>query len=232
MKNTMFFLGLLLCTNNSIAQQPVSKTFLLGKINYAADTSFIHVPRTYTNKDTYLKKATYNAFLKMRAAAAKDGVKLYIVSGIRSFAYQSGIWNKKWDSLSRVKPKITVKEKVLDILQWSSMPGTSRHHWGTDMDLDSTSPAYFNKTEGEKIYAWLLANGAKYGFYQPFTAGRATGYKEEKWHWSYLPLSKIYLAEYVKQISYPDLVGVRGSEVAPEIGIIQNWVLGVNPQCK
>jgi len=232
MKKAIFLFAILFGTINCIAQQNVSKIFLLGKVNYAADTSFIKVQAIYTNKPTYLKKATYSAFLKMRAAAAKDGVKLYIVSGTRSFADQSRIWNKKWDSLSRITPKLTPKEKVLDILRWSSMPGTSRHHWGTDMDLDSTTPDYFNKPAGEKVYAWLMANGSKYGFYQPFTAGRATGYKEEKWHWSYLPLSKTYLTEYVKQITYPDLVGVKGGEVAGDIGIIKNWVLGVNPQCK
>ena len=82
------------------------------------------------------------------------------------------------------------------------------------------------------MFDWLSKNAARFGFYQPFSAGRTTGYQEEKWHWSYLPLAKIYLHEYIKQVSYADIFGFNGSHTAKELGMIQNWVLGINPECK
>ncbi|NJK84501.1 MAG: M15 family metallopeptidase [Saprospiraceae bacterium] len=42
------------------------------------------------------------------------------------------------------------QERALKILKYSSMPGTSRHHWGTDIDLNSFSNSYFEQGEGKK----------------------------------------------------------------------------------
>ncbi len=212
------------------AQQLKDKAFLTGHYNYRTDTGFIKVPAAYCNKETYLQKQTYAAFNKMREAALKYGVTLTIVSGTRSFDDQNGIWTRKWNKLQSTK--MSAKEKVLDILKWSSMPGSSRHHWGTDMDLNSTEPDYFTTPNGQKVYKWLFTNAGKYGFAQPYTAGRTTGYKEEKWHWSYLPLSKSYLSQYSGSVTYADLTGIKGYEVAPEISIIKNWVMAINPACK
>ena len=65
------------------------------------------------------------------------------------------------------------------------MPGTSRHHWGTDIDMTDMSVAFYNTRKGKKMYDWMSKNAAKFGFYQPFNANRKDGYQEEKWHWSY-----------------------------------------------
>ena len=39
-------------------------------------------------------------------------------------------------------------ERALDLLRYSSMPGSSRHHWGTDVDVHSLDPETF---EAEKV---------------------------------------------------------------------------------
>jgi LAS superfamily LD-carboxypeptidase LdcB len=118
------------------------------------------------------------------------------------------------------------------ILLYSSMPGTSRHHWGTDMDLNSLENSYFDSGEGLKIYQWLTTHAAKFGFCQPYTskaAGR-TGYEEEKWHWSYWPLSKKLLSDYVKSVRYSDIKGFEGSKTAKSINAIEKYVQGIG--CK
>ncbi len=230
-KNIFALLLLALISITTHAQTKISKDFLLGRFDYKKDTSFIKVDGRYDGKDIYLQKTTYAAYKKMYAAALKDSIKLNIVSGTRSFYDQSAIWEKKW----KEAPFSTIKNpaaRVTEILKWSSMPGTSRHHWGSDMDLVSVQPEYFNTPAGKKMYAWMQKNAATYGFYQPFTAGRKTGYQEEKWHWSYLPLSKIYLNEYVKQITYDNIKGFDGYTAAKELNIINNWVLGINSACK
>jgi len=109
------------------------------------------------------------------------------------------------------------------------MPSTSRHHWGTDMDLNNLNNKFFDSGEGLKIYTWLKAHGAEYGFCQPYTTkeGGRTGYEEERWHWSYLPLSGEFLNQYKKEVTYKDITGFEGSEVAKPMGVIKNYVEGV-----
>jgi len=205
----------------------VSKTFLMGRHNYARDTSFIRVASRYSEKNVILKKTAYNAYLKMYNAAAKEGIILTIISGTRSFYEQEAIWERKWADAQAIG-NANVKKTALAVLRWSSMPGTSRHHWGTDMDLVSLKSAFYNSDTGKKTYAWLCKNAAKFGFFQPFNAGRTVGYQEEKWHWSYLPLSKIYLKEYLRQVSYADIIGFPGSEAAPQLDVIKSQVLAIN----
>ena len=104
---------------------------------------------------------------------------------------------------------LSADEKQREILRTSSAPGISRHHWGTDVDLFSTSPADFEKQGGKYFdrFKWLTANAATYGFIQSFTATSAKalagtkdeklGYLEERWHWSYWPIAQA-LVEFAK----------------------------------
>lgn len=205
----------------------VTKAFLTGRVNYTRDTSFIKVNPIYSNKTVYLKKETYSAFLKMYAAALKDGIKLNIISGTRSFNDQHYKWQSKWND-AQFAGISSKKARALQLLRWWSMPGTSRHHWGTDMDLVNMNLSYYKSAAGKKMYDWMTKNAAKFGFFQPFNAGRTTGYQEEKWHWSYLPLSKIYLKEYIKQVSYADINGFPGCDAAAELDVIKSQVLAIN----
>jgi len=205
----------------------VAKTFLMGRHNYARDTSFTKVAAQYSEKNVILKKATYNAYLKMYAAAAKEGIKLTIISGTRSFGEQEAIWERKWNN-AQAMTNSNAKNVALAVLRWSSMPGTSRHHWGTDMDLVNMNLSYYKTAAGQKMYNWMVKNASKFGFFQPFDAGRTEGYQEEKWHWSYLPLAKIYLKEYLSQVSYTDFVGFPGSKAAVELDVIKRQVLAIN----
>ncbi len=109
------------------------------------------------------------------------------------------------------------------------MPTSSRHHWGTDMDLNNLNNTYFEKGTGLKLYNWLLEHAKTYGFNQVYTSkinGR-TGYNMEKWHWSYMPLSEKYLTFYNENISYKDITGFKGSEQAKTIDVIKNYVNGI-----
>ena len=178
------------------------------------------------------------AFGKMREAAKNEGVTLTIVSATRNFQRQKSIWESKWTGKTWVEGQdlslindSTARGKI--ILRLSAMPGTSRHHWGTDMDLNNLEDAYFQTLEGKKVYAWLIANAPKFGFCQPYTSklnSNRTGYEEEKWHWSYLPLSSEFLKQYVKSISVKDLNGFKGGTSAEAIEVIKRYVAGVS--CK
>jgi LAS superfamily LD-carboxypeptidase LdcB len=108
------------------------------------------------------------------------------------------------------------------------MPGTSRHHWGTELDFISSKLNYWNSAEGKRTYQWLNKNAQQYGFYQPYTADpKRSGYAEERWHWSYKSIATRYLAAYQQKITAEDLCGFYGSYLVDSLHIIQTHVMGV-----
>jgi zinc D-Ala-D-Ala carboxypeptidase len=222
------------------ATAQIDKKYLLGQFDESKDDRFVKLDDRYAKgsaKGKYLLKETYDAFVKMATAAQQDGITLFIISATRNFEAQKVIWENKWQGRTLVEGKnlttiSDLPERARLILLYSSMPGTSRHHWGTDMDLNSLEHSYFHSGEGLKIYEWLSTHAAQFGFCQPYTSkskGR-TGYEEERWHWSYLPLSKIFLDEYKKKINYSDIKSFKGSEMAKSIQAIEKYVDGVS--CK
>ena len=234
MKSILFFLLLTF----SFTQNPVDKNYLLGKFEPATDSRFVQLSAEYASGSAlnrFLRKETLESFKKMQSAAKLEGVHLTIISATRNFESQKKIWEHKWNGKVRVAGKdlatiVDKNERARMILSYSSMPSTSRHHWGTDIDLNSLSPKYFESAEGKKIYQWLTAHASEFGFCQPYTSkenGRA-GYEEEKWHWSYVPLSKVFLEEYKNQVHYSDINGFLGSETAESIQVIEKYVDGIS----
>ena len=212
----------------------------MGKFQAAAHPDFVAVPANLTDgrQAYYLRKEAVAAFKEMAAAAAKEGVALRVISATRSFTHQKQIWEAKWSGSTLVGGKSLAKtetndtKRALKILTYSSMPSTSRHHWGTDFDINSLNPVYFNKGIGKKTYEWLVAHAAEYGFAQPYTAGRTKGYNEEKWHWSYTPLAQTMTRNYAQTIENTAITGFDGCTTAIEIDMVNNYVLGVSETCK
>lgn len=220
----------------------IATTHLMGKFDPLKDSDFIGIGIDHADRPgQLLHKETYTAFIRMFEAAKKDGIKLIIKSATRNFSAQKIIWEGKWNGKRLLEGNINAAEKIPDpvkralkILEYSSMPGTSRHHWGTDIDLNAFVNSYFEKGEGKKEYEWLVANAEKFGFCQPYTpkgTERPDGYNEEKWHWSYLPLAKRLSDQYKIRLTNADIAGFNGAETAPKIDIIKKYVFGINHRC-
>ncbi len=220
-----------------------STDYLMGKFDPVKHPDFVKIEAKYTSKkNIYFRKDAYEAMKKMFAAAAADGVYFIIHSATRNFEMQKQIWEGKWKgnrflegNINAAKRYPDPKDRALAILRFSSMPGTSRHHWGTDMDINNFTNAYFEKGKGLKEYQWLLENAAKYGFCQPYTEKgdeRPDGYNEEKWHWSYVPVAGKLTKLAETKMKDEMITGFLGAETAASIGIVEKYVLGVNPQCK
>jgi len=223
-------------------EQIQQKIYLMGEFNPTQREDFILIPPKYTTNENkmYLRKETLNAFLQMAEAANKDEIDLKIASATRNFDYQKNIWNNKWTGATLVDGKNLSKsipaglERFKKILEYSAAPGTSRHHWGTDIDINDANPEYFNTEKGRQVYEWLVKNAPLFGFCQPYNlkgTGRPTGYNEEKWHWSYLPLSKTFTEEYKNLIKNEDIKGFLGDKYVPNLNLINDNVLGINPNC-
>lgn len=214
----------------------VDKNYLLGKIEYGQHPDFEVVKKEHTNKpegEVYLRKEAYSAFIKMYDAAKKDGIKLIILSGSRNFDKQKAIWDGKWKG-KYAKVEGDTK-RAQEILKYSAMPCTSRHHWGTDMDLNDLSNATFEKGKGKEIFDWLVAHAHEYGFCNVYSAkgsDRPNGYEQERWHWSYLPLAKGFTQQYLATIKLADIEGFEGSDSKTDLDVIQQYVGGIAGECK
>ncbi|MDD9338252.1 MAG: M15 family metallopeptidase [Providencia heimbachae] len=149
------------------------------------------------------------AFLAMQQAAAKAGFKLQSASAFRDFSRQLLIWNEKFSGKRPVLDKhsqpidicsLSEGELCETILHWSALPGASRHHWGTEIDIydplripagqtlqlepwEYETGGYF-----AELNSWMTDNMATFDFYRPFTAKDAD-VADEPWHISYWPLS-------------------------------------------
>ena len=201
---------------------------LMGKIDPATHPDFIEISKEHASREgMYLRKEAYEAFCEMYTAASEAGHHLQIISATRSFAHQKRIWDGKWERTKYMGwPD---GEKAVDIMLYSSMPGTSRHHWGTDMDLNALENSYFESGKGLALYTWLQQHADEYGYRQVYTSkenGR-TGYEEEKWHWSYMPLATPMLEQYLREITYDDLNGFQGAGTSEELEVITKFVRGI-----
>jgi LAS superfamily LD-carboxypeptidase LdcB len=225
-----------------IAQENIEKNYLMGKFNPAQKENFVPIPTEYNANDypMYLRKEALEAFFQMREATKTDNIILKIVSGTRNFDAQKYIWEGKWNGTTLADGKNIFKdfpnelERFNEILKYSAVPGTSRHHWGIEIDINNSDTRYYKTEKGMAEYTWLVKNAPLFGFCQPYTlkgSARPTGYYEEKWHWSYKPISKDLTNEYKQLIKEKDLVGFLGDQYVVGQSLIDDYVLGINSDC-
>jgi len=173
------------------------------------------------------------AVLSLREAAAAAGIDLVVVSGFRDFARQVAIWNAKFrgerpmlDRAGRPLDAAALDEvaRVRSILIWSALPGASRHHWGSDLDVIDRAampPDYrpqltveeFTQGPFVRLNDWLAANLANHGFFRPYTTDRG-GVHPEPWHLSYAPVSVPALGALTESVLRESIAGseIEGRE--------------------
>lgn len=115
-----------------------------------------------------------DAFVRMRDAAAADGVRLEIISSWRSVARQQAARSRQ------ANPNAVA-------------PGISAHNYGLAIDLNMRVPglslvnistrardrmANMVRMYRSPNYKWLALNGSRFGWFP---------YKREPWHWEYNP---------------------------------------------
>jgi len=152
------------------------------------------------------------AFKLLQADAAQAGFELTIASGYRAFERQLAIWNGKacgerpvHDDAGCPVPMAALppRDRLYAILRFSAIPGTSRHHWGSDMDVFDAAAVpldYQLQLSPQEVasggvfdplHNWLderMALGLSRGFYRPYARDRG-GVAPERWHLSYAPLA-------------------------------------------
>lgn len=187
--------GLFLCFSMYTSAQHIDPLFVLGKTSPPLVGS--------------MQEEVYEAYERMRQAAAKEGIDIKVVSAHRSYHRQREIWNAKYKTLTL--QGLPAKDAIQEIITYSTLPGTSRHHWGTDIDIiDNANPQSGDVLLAEKFYgdgpssalrSWMNRNAADYGFLEVYTDHpNRKGFAHEPWHYTYHSLSKAYLEVLTNQV--------------------------------
>ncbi|MBO5783456.1 MAG: D-alanyl-D-alanine carboxypeptidase family protein [Clostridia bacterium] len=113
------------------------------------------------------------AWNAMVAAAKKDGISLWIISGYRSYDTQEAIYNRYVNDNGQEEADT-----------YSARPGHSEHQTGLAFDINQISYSFGETAAGK----WVAENAARYGFIirYPESKQHITGYIYEPWHLRYL----------------------------------------------
>lgn len=183
-------------------------------------TGLTEPPLLEVEPGRFLQPLVASAYLAMQQAAEQDGIALRIASGWRDFARQQRIVR---DKLEGKRPVFDITQRPLNItampfakkleaiLLFSALPGASRHHWGTDLDvwdqaaviakyeLQLSAAEYAIDGPFARLDQWLAQHASRFGFFRPYRRFRG-GVAAEPWHLSYQPLAGEYLSQFNVEI--------------------------------
>lgn len=186
-----------------------------------------------------IHKDSYKAFQQMQAQAKVVGIDMQVASAYRSFDRQLSIWNAKAsgqrdcldDSGHCIDlTRLNSLQIIESIMRVSALPGASRHHWGTDLDvydaaampedyqLQLIAAEYSANGPFDRLNLWLEKHAADFGFGRPYSADRG-GIAPEAWHISHLPIANIYSQAFDFQ-QYMALL--EQSDIALKESIVKN----------
>ena len=176
--------------------------------------------------DLRAERETATAFQTLGRRAAERGFEFRIASAFRDYDRQVRIINDKWTGARPVtdeegrlleRTQYADEEWLYLILRFSALPGTSRHHWGTDLDIWDASTVdeayrvqlapseYGPSGPFVEITRWLdelMAADDAEGFYKPYAEDRG-GIAPEPWHISYRPAAIKYQERVAPELLMP-----------------------------
>ena len=185
----------------------------------------------------FLQAQAMKAFQGLQQSAVKNGFNLQPASSFRDFARQQLIWNGKFNGERKVHDdagnaldlsRLDDWQKSQAILRWSALPGASRHHWGTEIDI--FDPDLLPQGQSLQLEPWeyekggyffelsefLIENLPHFDFSLPFMqmpAEKKIG--REPWHISYMPLAEkakqLFSAEVLLQAWEKEEIGGKAT---------------------
>jgi LAS superfamily LD-carboxypeptidase LdcB len=181
---------------SSLSKEEYTANILIGKGN-----------PNLVGKDHLLLPEVEKAYQSMKSAASTVGIKIKVVSSYRSYEKQKLIWNRKFITFQ--KEGFEGLQIINKITEYSTIPGTSRHHWGTEIDvIDGNTlvkgdvlitKKFHNGGPYEKLRIWMDKNAKDFGFLRPYNMNEErVGFHYEPWHFSFSEISKPMLKSYLK----------------------------------
>ena len=189
----------------------------------------------------FLQAEAVKAFQGLQQSAVKNGFNLQPASSFRDFARQQLIWNGKFSGERKVHDDFGTAlelgqlddwQKCQAILRWSALPGASRHHWGTEIDI--FDPDLLPQGQSLQLEPWeyeqggyffelsefLTENLPHFDFALPFTQmpkNKKIG--REPWHISYFPLAEQAAKQFSSEIL---ILSWQNEEISGKTALLEN----------
>lgn len=190
-----------------------------------------------------LEFETLQAYRRMKEAAALDGIQLQTITGFKSFNHEREIFENEYHTY---RNKGYTNIDTFDyITQYVPVPGTSRYHWGTEIDIvDLNIDIPHGYLIDEKNYVkdgmfshlsqWMKVHASKFGFYLPYTEDKyRKGFAFEPWHYSYKPttlqiIKKLNTNALTEKIRAQQIDGLEHIPSSFLPNYLEEYVFGVN----
>ncbi|MBC77844.1 MAG: peptidase M15 [Halobacteriovoraceae bacterium] len=168
-------------------------------------------------KDVLIAPQAKEELLRLQKAAKEANIHIEVASAYRSYDRQLAIWNAKASGKRILRDR---RENVVDfesasdeevlnaIMAWSAIPGASRHHWGTEVDIYDCNVKTRDNLEltvrecdrdFSSLYQWIDENLPNFSFHRPYSEDLG-GVSVEPWHLSYTPLSNQFEESYTIEV--------------------------------
>jgi hypothetical protein len=198
---------------DDLLARAVTTTFLSGQDTAAdvhlRDTISGIVDERFNDMNAYYTGVWYPAN-HATVSGLPSTLTIVATTGVRDFTRQADIVNGEFRrSLTATSSDSDIQAAIVQVMQTRSMPGFSRHHWGTDLDLVSAERTDWETPHGRFIglIPFLREHAFRFGFFHPYTTGysrsgaqptqdgfptpTARHYQEEAWHVSYWPIANV-----------------------------------------
>jgi zinc D-Ala-D-Ala carboxypeptidase len=178
-----------------VSSAPDNSDQLLGHLTYA-EAPADELEAITADGQFKMRRVAADAYQKMAAAAAADGVNLFPISAFRSVADQNELF-------FRVKEERN--QGVSKRAEVSAPPGHSEHHTGYAIDIGDAAQPDTNLSQSfdqTSAFRWLSDHAAQYSFEISFTRNNFQGVSYEPWHWRFVgdqnSLETFYRAQHLK----------------------------------
>lgn len=198
---------------DALLQRAVTNTFLSGQGTAADVTLRRQIEGVVTRRFSDLNAFYQGVWRPMQSRTVRAALPttLSVVSHARDFSGQAGIVTGQLRGLTASSADTDIEREILRVMETRSLPGFSRHHWGTELDVVSATRTHWDPSTGSfrELIPFLQEHAYRFGFFHPYTAGYARSggqpaqsgfsnpnpmarhYLEEPWHLSYWPIANV-----------------------------------------
>jgi predicted deacylase len=190
---------------DALLRGAVSDAFLTGEGTTAADRDMLAavtriVDARFDDMNLHYRTVWRPAQLRLNPSVRLPA-RLTKASHERSFDDQARIMRGELRGLTRTSTPSEIDTAILTAMQTRSMPGFSRHHWGTEIDvLSATRTDWEGTGTMVPVIPFLQTEARRFGFFHPYTSSPPNAaqrhYQTEPWHISYAPLANVFTARW------------------------------------
>ena len=178
---------------NKAFQQSSDWSLLLVNAKIKIPDNFTPQIANYDN--VQMDKRIMPYFVQMKAAAAKDGITLWLSGGYRSIEDQQQLFQQMiQNNISRGLSQSVAEQEARKNV---SEPGYSEHNTGLALDFNGSQPDFVSTD----AYEWLQKHAAEYGFIQRYPQGKEsiTGIAFQPWFYRYVGVDNAKKMNMAKQ---------------------------------